>query len=265
MAENVGDNESEIGSVTSSQKSFLNKCPFADPESVRQALPTKSSDGVVDTESDRTEILENPISPPINRTPILSFSSPTSLDSINDDDVFRTPPENASLDSESILRFPEMKPDSNSKSPSTKTMSLSSSSSPSLPAEIVRVLETNRLSGNVRDIDSPSPSSVAAGDVRVPGKHSDVDSQSLTAIGETRVLGKRPISDFEGNTGVAKSPSPASSSGIKLTETDIPETPIPFKEIFEALLRNSGEKLTERDEKVSCVDILKQCGLKFPK
>ncbi|CAA7014615.1 unnamed protein product [Microthlaspi erraticum] len=131
---------------------------------------------MVDTASDRTEILENPIT----RTPILSFSSPTSLDSINDDDVFRTPPENAYLssataDSESRLRFPEMKPDSKLQSPSSKTeTTMPFSSSPSsLLTENARVLETNRLSG--------SPSSVPAGNVRVRGKNSDIDSPSLSS------------------------------------------------------------------------------------
>uniref|UniRef100_A0A1J3FE57 Uncharacterized protein n=1 Tax=Noccaea caerulescens TaxID=107243 RepID=A0A1J3FE57_NOCCA len=315
MAENAGDGESEFDSVTSSQKSFLNNCSFADPDSLRQALPTKSSDGVVETESDRTEVLENPISPPITRTPVLSFSSPTSFDSINDDDVFRTPPENASLssataDSEPRLRFSKMKPkpdstrgSSKSKSPSSEieTTTPLSSSSPSLPAENVRVLETNRFSdsvetvkmltplssplsvsaGNVTvpaknsDLNSPSPMSVEDDDVRATGKHSDLDSQSPAAIGRTRVSENQPISDFVSNTGAPKSPSPAivpvkqlnpgSSSGIKITEKEDPETAIPFKEIFEALLRNSGENLHERDEKVSYIDILKQCGLKFPK
>ncbi|KAG7605218.1 hypothetical protein AtNW77_Chr5g0131261 [Arabidopsis thaliana] len=43
---------------------------------------------------------------------------------------------------------------------------------------------------------------------------------------------------------------------------------IPFKEIIEALLRNSGDKVKEDKDKVdkshSCVEILKSMGFKFP-
>lgn len=235
MAENVGsgESESEFGSVTSSQISFLNNCPFAGVEE--------------DTDSDGTEVLGTPMSPPLTRTPILSLSTPISLDSINDEDVFRTPPENASLsssaaESEPRARASELKPrrrggGSKSNSPSRV------SASPSLTAETVRVLEMSRVSDRKESVTEVTPlsppSSLAAGDVRVPGKHSDLDS-----------------------------PSPESATeGIKVTESgggDDYEIEIPFKEVIEALLRNNGENLDERDERVSYVDILKRYGLKFP-
>ncbi|KAL0741217.1 hypothetical protein Bca4012_082730 [Brassica carinata] len=288
MAENVGSDESEFGSVTSSQRSFLNNFPFADPH----APPV----GMEDTCSDRTEVLGTPMSPPVTRTPILSLSTPISLDSINDEDVFRTPPENASLssaaESEPRARVSsEIEPrrgggasKSKSKSPPTTPVSASPSltvktnlmadpevtdltplispasfaagnvkvpggsskskspshvsAPPSLTAETVRFLEMNCVSDpkeSVTEVVTPlsSPPSLAAGDVRVPGKHSsDLDS----------------------------SPSSA-TEGIEVTDYDLD---IPFKEVIEALLRNSGENLNERDERVSYVDILKKFGLNFP-
>ncbi|VVB08865.1 unnamed protein product [Arabis nemorensis] len=148
--------DSEFGSVTSSQKSFLNHCPFADPNSVR---PTQSSDGeVLETVSDNTEVLGNLISPPVVVTPVISYSSRTSVDSINDD-VFRTPPENPSLssapDSQTRVRVSELR------SPSSPV-----SASPSLPVVNVRVSEmTNRRSDSVEPLSSPSP--VTAVDARV--------------------------------------------------------------------------------------------------
>ncbi|KAL0670402.1 hypothetical protein Bca4012_033106 [Brassica carinata] len=239
MAENVGSGESEFGSVTSSQISFLNNCPFADPLAGVEE----------DTDSDGTEVLGTPMSQPVTRTPILSLSTPISLDSINDEDVFRTPPENASLsssaaESETRARASELKPrrrgggsKSKSKSPSRV------SASASLTAETVRVFEMNRVSDRKESVTEVTPlsppSSLAAGDVRVPGKHSDLDS-----------------------------PSPESATeGIKVTESgggDDYEIEIPFKEVIEALLRNNGENLDDRDERVSYVDILKRYGLKFP-
>ncbi|CAH2061268.1 unnamed protein product [Thlaspi arvense] len=300
MAENVEDDESEFDSVTSSQKSFLKNCPFADPESP----PTESSGGVAETDWESTEILGNPISPAVVRTPVLSFPTPTSIDSINDEDVFRTPPENASLssaaDSEPRVRVSEMKPAGGSKSKSQSSKSETTtpvSASPSLTAENVRVTLS-------------SPTSVAEDDVRVPRKRSNVGSPSPTAIGRIMVLENRPISDSVSNTGVPKSPSPTRAPGkhsdldspspvsmartivlenqsnsASVATTGLPKSPspgkhlnldssspssatdetdIPFKEIFEALLRNNGQNLNEKDEKVSYFDILKQCGLKFP-
>ncbi|KAG2286344.1 hypothetical protein Bca52824_045948 [Brassica carinata] len=215
MAENVGSGESEFGSVTSSQISFLNNCPFADPLAGVEE----------DTDSDGTEVLGTPMSQPVTRTPILSLSTPISLDSINDEDVFRTPPENASLSS------------------SAAESETRARASTSLTAETVRVFEMNRVSDRKESVTEVTPlsppSSLAAGDVRVPGKHSDLDS-----------------------------PSPESATeGIKVTESgggDDYEIEIPFKEVIEALLRNNGENLDDRDERVSYVDILKRYGLKFP-
>ncbi|ESQ46407.1 hypothetical protein EUTSA_v10000603mg [Eutrema salsugineum] len=251
MEENVGEDESEIDSITSSQRSFLKSCPFADPDS---PLTKSSGDSV------RTEILGNPISPTVVRTPVLSFSTPTSLDSINDEDVFRTPPENASLssaaDSEPRVRVSEMIP------PSSKSETTPVSASPSL---------TNRLSDSVPALSSPT--TVVADDVRVPGKHSDLDSPSPIAIERTVVLENQPVSDSVANTGLTKSASPVknlsldSSSSPSATETENPggdKTAIPFKEVIEGLLRNNGEKLDERDDKVSYFEVLKQCGLRFP-
>ncbi|XP_024014336.1 uncharacterized protein LOC18022097 [Eutrema salsugineum] len=237
MEENVGEDESEIDSITSSQRSFLKSCPFADPDS---PLTKSSGDSV------RTEILGNPISPTVVRTPVLSFSTPTSLDSINDEDVFRTPPENASLssaaDSEPRVRVSEMIP------PSSKSETTPVSASPSL---------TNRLSDSVPALSSPT--TVVADDVRVPGKHSDLDSPSPIAIERTVVLENQPVSDS--NLSLDSSSSPSA------TETENPggdKTAIPFKEVIEGLLRNNGEKLDERDDKVSYFEVLKQCGLRFP-
>ncbi|KAF8056428.1 hypothetical protein N665_1270s0010 [Sinapis alba] len=256
MAENVGSDESEFGSVTSSQRSFLNNCPFADPHG-----------GVDDTDSDTTEVIVNPVSSPVTRTPVLSLSTPVSLDSINDEDVFRTPPENASLssaaESEPLATVSVIKPrgggggGSKSKSPSDVTPltsppptfaagdvdfpgGASKSKSPSpvsasqpLPAETV----VNRVSDPKESVTEvthlSSPPSPAAENVRVPGKHSDLDSSP-----------------------------PSATEGIKVNESgDDYEIDIPFKEVIEALLRNNGENLNER---VCYVDILKQFGLKFP-
>lgn len=326
MAENVGSDESEFESITSSQKSYLKNCPFAGHE-----------DSL--TDSDNTEVLGNQISPSIVKTPILSFSSPTSLDSINDD-VFRTPPENASLssaaDSEPRVRVSEIKPrgGSNLKSPSSnaETMLLSSSpsgnfrvlesnlNSPSSTAETTRVLESNlkspsstpettpvsaspsekvrALETNVKSPSSTaettpvssspsikvrvletkclsdsvplsSPPSVVADDVRVPATHLDSDSPSPTGTMDL----KNPIFASVTNNGALKSServlnlgsaSASAAEGIKVSETESSGGDLPFKEIIEALLRNSGEKLNKRDENVSYVEILKQCGLKFP-
>ncbi|KAF2567904.1 hypothetical protein F2Q68_00027392 [Brassica cretica] len=229
MAENVGSGESEFGSVTSSQISFLNNCPFAGVEE--------------DTDSDGTEVLGTPISPPLTRTPILSLSTPISLDSINDEDVFRTPPENASLSSSAAESEPRARASEIKRGGSKSNSPSRVSASPSLTAETVRVLEMNRVSDRKESVTEVTPlsppSSLAAGDVRVPGKHSDLDS-----------------------------PSPESATeGIKVTESgggDDYEIEIPFKEVIEALLRNNGENLDERDERVSYVDILKRYGLKFP-
>ncbi|EFH55004.1 hypothetical protein ARALYDRAFT_481288 [Arabidopsis lyrata subsp. lyrata] len=345
MAENVGSDSSEIESITSSQKSFLKNCPFAGHE----PLPTKSTD------SDNTEVLGNKISPAIVKTPVLSFSSPTSLDSISDE-VFRTPPENASLssatESEPRVRVSEIKlrggtspsseaktmpvssssslPEanvrvsksnlkspsstaktppvstsplvnvrvsesnlnspsstakttpSNLKSPSSTAKTMPVSASPSVnvrvsetnlkslsstaettpvsasPSEKVRVFETKCPSDSV---PLSSPPSVAADDVRVPAKHLDSDSSPPTAIGRTMGLVKQLVSasvSFD-------SASSSASEGIKTSEAESSGGDLPFKEIIEALLRNSGENLKERDDKVSYVEILKQCGLKFPK
>ncbi|KAJ0260358.1 TPRXL protein [Hirschfeldia incana] len=294
MAENIGKDEREFGSVTSSQISFLKNCPFAAPPN-----------GPKDTESDKTEVLGTPISPQVTRTPILSLSTPISLDSINDEEVFRTPPENASLSSaaeseprarvSSEIEPPrrgggssKSKSKSKSKSPpvfsspslavkklrvsetnsiadpeepvadvisppaarnvkvpggASKSKSKSKSPSlvsapPSLPAENVRVLEMNRVSDrkeSLKEVTPPlsSPPSLAASNVRVPGNKSDLDS----------------------------SPSSA-AEGIEVA--DDYEIDIPFKEVIEALLRNGGENLYERDERFSYVDILKRSGLKFP-
>lgn len=267
MVESVGSDDSEFDSVTSSQKSFLKHCPFADPDSVPRPILTEiSSDGeLLETDSDSTEVLGNPISSPLVRTPLLSFSSPTSLDSVKDD-VFRTPPENPSLssaaDSETRVRVSEMIP--KLKSQSSKPYTTPVSASPSLPIENVGVLETNRPSDSVEPLSSPS--SVTADGVRVPGKHLDTDTSSPSSIGRTMVLENQPIS---ASVGVSTSPSLGSSSAsatseIKFSESENhggDETAIPFKEIIESLLCNSGER---RDEQVSYVDILRQCGLKFP-
>lgn len=358
MAENVGSDSSEIESITSSQKSFLKNCPFAGHE----PSPTKSTD------SDNTEVLGNKISPAIVKTPVLSFSSPTSLDSINDE-VFRTPPENASLssapDSEPRVRVSEIKLRGGT-SPSSEAKTMLVSSSSSLPEANVRVSKSNlkslsstaktppvstSLLVNVRvsesNLNSPSstakttpvtaspwvnvrvsesnlispsstaktmpvsaspsvnarvsetnlkslsstaettpvsaspsekvrvfetkcpsdyaplssPPSVAADDFRVPAKHLDSDSSPPTAIGRTMGLVKQLVSasvSFD-------SASSSASEGIKTSEAESSGGDLPFKEIIEALLRNSGENLKERDDKVSYVEILKQCGLKFPK
>ncbi|CAA0370765.1 unnamed protein product [Arabidopsis thaliana] len=322
MAENVGSDSSEFESISSSQKSYLKNCPFAGHED----LPTKSTD------SDNTEVLGNQISPAVVKTPILSFSSPTSLDSINDD-VFRTPPENASLssaaESEPRVGVSEIKLQggSNLTTPFSMAETTLVSSSPSLPAENVRVSESNLKSSSstakttpvsaspsvnarvsesnlnssssttpvsvspsekvrvfettpvsaspsekVRVFEtkchsdsgdsvplSSSPPSVAADDVRVPAKHLDSDSSPPTAIGRTMVLVKQRISASD------NSASSSASEGTKVSKTENSGEVLPFKEIIEALLRNSGEKLNERDDKVSYVEILKQCGLKFPK
>lgn len=263
MAKNVGSDESEFGSVTSSQVSFLKNCPFADPLAGVEE----------DTDSDGTEVLGTPMSQPVTRTPILSLSTPISLDSINDEDVFRTPPENASLSSsaagsEPRARASELKPrrrggggsESKSKSKSPSRVS----ASPSLTAETVRVLEMNRVSDRKESVTEvtplSSPSSLAAGDVRVTGSHSDSESPSPPTVsaGDVRVPGKQPDLD---------SSSPESATeGIKVSESgdDDYEIEIPFKEVMEALLRNNGENLDDRDERVSYVEILKRFGLKFP-
>ncbi|XP_033145346.1 cell wall protein RBR3 [Brassica rapa] len=299
MAENVGSGESEFGSVTSSQVSFLKNCPFADPLAGVEE----------DTDSDGTEVLGTPISPPVTRTPILSLSTPISLDSINDEDVFRTPPENASLSSsaagsEPRARASELKPrrrgggGSKSKSKSKSPPTTPVSASASLAVKNVRVLETNRIAddpeepvtvtdvtpltsppsfaaGNVKapgggasKLKSPSrvsaspsltevpplssPSSFAAADVRVTRSHFDSKSPSPPTVsaGDVRVPGKQPDLD---------SSSPESAAAI-----DDYEIEIPFKEVIEALLRNNGENLDDRDERVSYVEILKRFGLKFP-
>ncbi|VYS53353.1 unnamed protein product [Arabidopsis thaliana] len=317
MAENVGSDSSEFESISSSQKSYLKNCPFAGHED----LPTKSTD------SDNTEVLGNQISPAVVKTPILSFSSPTSLDSINDD-IFRTPPESASLssaaESEPRVGVSEIKLQggSNLTTPSSMAETTLVSSSPSLPAEIVRVSESNlkspstakttpvssspsvnarvsesnlNSSSSTTPVSAPpsekvgvfettpvsaspsekvrvfetkcpsdsvplsSPPSVAADDVRVPAKHLDSDSSPPSAIGRIMVLVKQRISASE------NSASSSASEGTKVSKTENSGEVLPFKEIIEALLRNSGEKLNERDNKVSYVEILKQCGLKFPK
>ncbi|KAG7571997.1 hypothetical protein ISN44_As09g003940 [Arabidopsis suecica] len=331
MAENVGSDSSEFESITSSQKSYLKNCPFAGHE----ASPTKSTD------SDNTEVLGNQISPAIVKTPILSFSSPTSLDSINDE-VFRTPPENASLssaaESEPRVRVSQIKPrqgsnlttpssqaktspvsaspsvnvrvsesnlnspsstakttpvsaspsvnvrvsGSNLKSPSSTAKTTPVSASPSVnarvsetnlkslsstaettpvsasPSEKVRVFETKCPSDSV---PLSSPPSVAADDVRVPAKHLDSDSSPPTAIGRTMGLVKQLVAASVS----LDSASSSASEGIKTSEAESSGGDLPFKEIIEALLRNSGQNHKERDDKVSYVEILKQCGLKFPK
>ncbi|CAE6006128.1 unnamed protein product [Arabidopsis arenosa] len=263
MAENVGSDSSEFESITSSQKSYLKNCPFAGHE----PLPTKSTD------SDNTEVLGNKISPAVVKTPVLAFSSPTSLDSINDE-VFRTPPENASLssaaESEPRVRVSEIKlrGGSNLTTPSSQAKTMPVSASPSInvritpvsasPSEKVRVFETKCPSDSV---PLSSPPSVAADDVRVPAKHLDSDSSPPTAIGRTMGLVKQLVS-----TSVSlDSASSSASEGIKISKTEDSGGVLPFKEIIEALLRNSGENHKERDDKVSYVEILKQCGLKFPK
>ncbi|KFK32662.1 hypothetical protein AALP_AA6G272200 [Arabis alpina] len=210
MAESIESDDSEFGSITSSQRSFLNHCPFANPHSLP---PPKSSD----TDSVNTEVvLGNPISTPIVQTPIISLSSPISHDSINGE-VFRTPPENPSLssapNSQTRVRVSEMTPILNS--------------------------ETNRRSDSV-----DSPSSVTVDNVRVP-------------IGRIRVLENQPSSS---------SSSGSATSEISISESlnrGGDETPIPFKDIIQALVRNNGEDGREKKQ-VSYVEILKQCGLKFP-
>ncbi|KAF8046291.1 hypothetical protein N665_3865s0002 [Sinapis alba] len=257
MAENAGSDESEFGSVTSSQRSFLNKSPFADPHG-----------GVEDTDSDTTEVIVNPVYSPVTRTPVLSLSTPVSLDSINDEDVFRTPPENASLssaaESEPLATVSVIKPrgggggGSKSKSPSDVTPltspppsfaagdvevpgGASKSKSPSpvsasepLPAETVKMNRVSDPKESVTEVTPlSSPPSLARGNVRAPGKDSDFDSST-----------------------------PSATEGIKVNESgDDYEIDIPFKEVIEALLRNNGENLNER---VCYVDILKQFGIKFP-
>ncbi|EOA27397.1 hypothetical protein CARUB_v10023529mg [Capsella rubella] len=351
MAENAGSDSSELESITSSQRSYLKNCPFAGQET----SPTKSTD------SNNTEVLGNLISPAVLKTPVLSFSTPTSLDSINED-VFRTPPENASLsspaDSEPGVRVSEVKSQkgSNLKSPYSyaETMLLSSppsenfrvsvsnskspystaektpvSASPSekvrvlgmnskspsstpetapvtaSPSEKVRIFETNLKSPcsttetapvsappsekvRVLETNLKSPSSTAAtkpvsgspsNKVRVLETDVHFDSVSLSSppsvaagdvLGSTMGL-KNPIFDYVANNGALKSPervlnlgSASTTKGIKVSKPDGSDEVIPFKEIIEALLRNSGEDLNERDENVSCVEILKQWGLKFP-
>ncbi|KAL1207142.1 hypothetical protein V5N11_032745 [Cardamine amara subsp. amara] len=261
MAKNVGSDESEIESITTSQKSFLKNCPFADP-------------GAPPTDSDCTEVLGYPISPAFVRTPILSFSSPTSLDSINDE-VFRTPPENAYIssdaDSEPRVRVSELKPQegSNLKTPSSKSKTTPFS-------ENVRVLETNHRSVSRVVVPPSSPPSVVSDYARVSGKHRDFDSPSPTAIKRIIVLENQQISDSVANSGLSKtrvlvplSSPPSVAADVvrvpaKQSETEDSGGVLPFKEIIEALLRNSGENLNERDENFSYVDILKQCGFKFP-
>ncbi|XP_048633652.1 uncharacterized protein LOC125608009 [Brassica napus] len=235
MAKNVGSDESEFGSVTSSQVSFLKNCPFADPLAGVEE----------DTDSDGTEVLGTPMSQPVTHTPILSLSTPISLDSINDEDVFRTPPENASLSSsaagsEPRARASELKPrrgggggsksKSKSKSPSRVSASPSLTEVPPLSSPSSFAAADVRVTRSHFDSKSPSPPTVSAGDVRVPGKQPDLDSSS-----------------------------PESAAAI-----DDYEIEIPFKEVIEALLRNNGENLDERDERVSYVEILKRFGLKFP-
>ncbi|CAH8367045.1 unnamed protein product [Eruca vesicaria subsp. sativa] len=261
MGENVESGESEFGSVTSSQISILNNCPFADP--------TKSSRAVDDTVSISTEVLLTPISPPVTHTPILS---PSSLDSINDEDVFRTPPENASLSSAA-----ESEP--KARVSAIKSTTRVSASASLLTVKNVKVLETNS-DEPVRDLTPLTPPlSFAAGNVevnRVSGPEEPVtevrslsSSQNLAA-GDVRVPGKN--SGFDSSSPGKQSELDDSSAqsvteGIEVTESsgdDYGEIEIPFKGVIKALLRNNGENLEERDERVSYVDILKQLGLKFP-
>ncbi|XP_019093822.1 PREDICTED: putative protein TPRXL [Camelina sativa] len=320
MAENVGSDSSELGSITSSQQSYLKNCPFAGHE----ASPTNS---------DNTEILSNKISPAVVKTPVLSFSSPTSLDSIKDD-VFRTPPENASpssaADSEPGVRVSEMKShkgsnfkspysnaettllssppsenfrfsQSNSKSPSSTAATTPVSASPSgkvralkknskspssnaattpgshSPSGKVRVLETNSKSPSSTAVTTPVSAS-PSGKVRVletnlksPSSTAEMTPVSAPPSEKVRVLDTNRPFDFMANRALKSPPqrvvnfgSASATEGTKVSETEDSGEVIPFKEIIEALLRNSGEKLDERDENVSCVDILKSLGLKFP-
>ncbi|KAJ4902899.1 Uncharacterized protein Rs2_16850 [Raphanus sativus] len=288
MAENVGSVESEFGSVTSSQISFLKNCPFADP----------LNGAAKQTDSDTTEVLGTPVA----RTPLLSsLSTPIGLDSVNDEDVFRTPPENASLSSSSAAESEPRARVSKLKSKSPPPVSASAS----LAVRNLRVLETNRIAddpeepvpgggGSESKSKSPppvrvlemnrvsdpeervtevrtltSPPSPAAGNVRVPGSNfvSESPSPPTVAAGDVRVPAKRSGLDSPspGKHSDLDSSPPSATEGIKSTESgDDCEIEIPFKEVIEALLRNSGENLDERDERVSYVDILKQCGLKFP-
>lgn len=304
MAENVGSVESEFGSVTSSQISFLKNCPFADP----------LNGAAKQTDSDTTEVLGTPVA----RTPLLSsLSTPIGLDSVNDEDVFRTPPENASLSSssaaESEPRARVSKLKSKSPPPVSASASLavrnlrvletnriadpeepvadvtsppagnvkvpggggSKSKSPSpvsasqpLPTETVRVLEMNRVSDHEERVTPlSSPPSLAAGNVRVPGNNSDSESPSppTVAAGDVRVPAKRSGFDSPspGKHSDLDSSPPSATEGIESGD-DYDGIEIPFKEVIEALLRNSGENLDEGHERVSYVDILKQFGLKFP-
>src|SRR5690606_5329370 len=142
------------------------------------------------------------------------------------------------------------------------------SASPTLPAETVRVLEMNLLSDPKEPVTEvtplSSPSSLAASNVRVPGNHSDSKSPSppTVAAGDARVPEEPYDSSSPRKQSDLDSSSSCSTEGIKVTESgDDYETDIPFKEVIEALLRNSGENLRERDERVSYTAILKQCGL----
>ncbi|XP_010429407.1 PREDICTED: putative protein TPRXL [Camelina sativa] len=294
MAENVGSDSSELGSITSSQQSYLKNCPFAGHE----ATPTNS---------DNTEVLSNKSSPAVVKTPVLSFSSPTSLDSIKDD-VFRTPPENASpssaADSEPGVRVSEMKShkgsnfkspysnaettllssppsenfrvsQSNSKSPSSTAATTPVSASPSGK---VRVLETNLKSpsstAETTHVSAPPSEKVRVSESNSKSSSSTAETTPVSASpsGEVKVLDTNRLFAFVANNGALKSPpervvnlgSASAIEGIKVSETEDSGEVIPFREIIEALLRNSGEKLDERDEIVSCVDILKSFGLKFP-
>ncbi|CAN8284122.1 unnamed protein product [Cochlearia groenlandica] len=363
MAESEGDDDIDFESITSSQRSLLKNCPFSESEShlllqPPSPTPTKShGGGERDTDSYTTEILETPISTTVVQTPIISFSSPTSLDSINDEDVFRTPPENASLssaaDSEPAFRVSAIK--SKSKSPSFETHTTPFYVSPSLTPGNVRVPETkskskspsseanttplytspSRTPGNVRvsATKSKSPSSetdtspfsaspfVTPGNVRVSATKSPFSethttpfsaspysetgtmpfsaSPSLTP-GNVRILETNRLSDFVEPVTEEMLPSPPyfaaevvrfpilssqpynaavdfgvpissppsiAAVDVRITETDKiseEETPIPFKEIIEALLRNNGENINERYDSFSFVEALKKCGLKFP-
>ncbi|XP_010419301.1 PREDICTED: putative protein TPRXL, partial [Camelina sativa] len=215
MAENVGSDSSELGSITSSQQSYLKNCPFAGHE----ASPTNS---------DNTEILSNKISPAVViKTPVLSFSSPTSLDSIKDD-VFRTPPENASpsfaADSDPGVRFSEMKSHkgSNFKSPysNAETTLLSSP-----PSENFRVSQSNSKSPSSTAATTPVSAS-PSGKVRAlkeksisPSSTAATTPGSPSPSGKVRVLGTN--SKSPSSTAVTSPVSASPSGKVRILETNL--------------------------------------------
>ncbi|XP_010526291.1 PREDICTED: uncharacterized protein LOC104803894 [Tarenaya hassleriana] len=285
-----GGDDSEFGSVTSSQASILKHSRFAGISPDRRNLPENSSGDRTESDSskgsDHSKVLGDRFSSPVVRTPILT----------SQDSIFRTPPEepyfSSAADSDPTVRVSLTDP------ASASAIATGDSEFPSSGAEEIRVLlatpdsasssatEDVRVSGAEPALATGDLESPLFGAKNVSGLEATPDSSPSSPTVNVRVSGKEAVSAFVGLDGDSASPlsgaenarvsgkrpgSASASAAIKFRVLEAANNsaedhlPVSLKDVIEAILRNSGEEERSSEcENLSIVDILRKSGIQFP-